>query len=266
MSQVGLALEQVTLLVITHAHPDHWGQAAPIVSRAGCEMWMHPDHEDAFARVADPDAYLQWRLEVGRQSGVSEKALAEYAQRESETPVPVAGIIEPDRPLVQGATFESDLGTWHAYETPGHSPSHVCLYQPEHRLLVSGDHLLGRTSLFFDYGDTPDPVAQYVESLHVIAALRARLALSGHGKPFLDVPGHIADAHRMVDERLAVTLAALGAEPRTALEVTLDVDPDRPPEIALSQTLCMLEHLEHRGRTQRSMHGDVTRWRAVPQS
>ena len=39
------------------------------------------------------------------------------------------------------------------YETPGHAPSHVCLHQPERRLLISGDHLLGRTVIFFDYGD-----------------------------------------------------------------------------------------------------------------
>ncbi|MFA5317630.1 MAG: MBL fold metallo-hydrolase, partial [Dehalococcoidales bacterium] len=29
-------------------------------------------------------------------------------------------------------------------ETPGHSPGHLCLYEPENKLLVAGDHLLGR--------------------------------------------------------------------------------------------------------------------------
>ena len=40
-----LKLEHVRLLVCTHAHSDHYGQAATVVERAGCELWMHPAHE-----------------------------------------------------------------------------------------------------------------------------------------------------------------------------------------------------------------------------
>ena len=51
------------------------------------------------------------------------------------------------------------------YETPGHAPSHVVLHQPERRLLLSGDHVLGRISLYFDHGWTPDPVGEFLASL-----------------------------------------------------------------------------------------------------
>ena len=44
LDMVGLKVEHVRLLVCTHAHSDHYGQAATIVERAGCELWMHPDH------------------------------------------------------------------------------------------------------------------------------------------------------------------------------------------------------------------------------
>src|SRR3954468_14205154 len=44
MEQVGLKVEHVRLLVCTHAHSDHYGQAAPIMDRTGCELWMHPDY------------------------------------------------------------------------------------------------------------------------------------------------------------------------------------------------------------------------------
>ena len=84
-------------------------------------------------------------------------------------------------------------------ETPGHAPSHVCLHQPERRLLISGDHLLGRVSLYFDYGHTPDPVGEFLRSLDVVERLDARLCLAGHGRPFTDVAGHIGanrDARR----------------------------------------------------------------------
>src|SRR6187401_1602904 len=43
LDQVNLRLEHVRLLVVTHAHSDHYGQAGPIVDAAGCPLWMHPN-------------------------------------------------------------------------------------------------------------------------------------------------------------------------------------------------------------------------------
>ena len=68
--------------------------------------------------------------------------------------------------------------------------------------MISGDHLLGRISLYFDYGWTPDPVGEFLGSLDVVERLDARLCLSGHGKPFVDVPGHIEGNRKLVAERL----------------------------------------------------------------
>ena len=67
-----------------------------------------------------------------------------------------------------GVIVDTDLGPWTVHETPGHAPSHVCLFQPERRLLISGDHLLGRISLHFDYGFSADPVGEFVHSLDVV--------------------------------------------------------------------------------------------------
>ncbi len=80
-------------------------------------------------------------------------------------------MIEPDQDLVDGVEVETDLGPWQAYETPGHAPSHVCLFQPERRLLISGDHLLGRISLYYDFGWTPDPIGEFLASLDRVERL-----------------------------------------------------------------------------------------------
>ena len=76
MAQVGLRVDQVRLLVCTHAHIDHWGQAATIRDRAGCEFWMHPNHRHGFATATDPELALARRIEIGRQSGVPEAVAA----------------------------------------------------------------------------------------------------------------------------------------------------------------------------------------------
>ena len=88
-------------------------------------------------------------------------------------------------------------------ETPGHAPSHVCLHQPEQRLLITGDHLLGRVSQYFDVGYTPDPVGEFLRSLDVVDALDARLALAGHARPFTDIRGHIEANRELVARNLA---------------------------------------------------------------
>ena len=250
--QVGLAVDDVRLVVITHAHTDHWGQAATICDRTGCEMWMHPNHAHGFAAVTDPEAVLARRLEIGRQSGVPESALAQYASRARGSPSGIARVIEPDRELVAGVSVDSDLGVWQVYETPGHAPSHVCLYQAERRLLISGDHVLGRISLYFDYGWTPDPIGEFLGSLDVVDRLDARLALSGHGKPFLDVHGHVEGNRRLVRDRLDAVLGALDDGPRTALEITPAVHSEPLTETNagwwLPETLCYLQHLSLLGR------------------
>jgi len=267
LDQVNLRLEHVQLLISTHAHSDHWGQAAPIVERAGCEFWMHPNHEHGTRGVGDPGAALARRLEVGRQSGVPEAALAEYAELAKEIPSGVARVIEPDRGLVDGVEIETDLGTWVAYETPGHAPSHVCLFQAERRLLISGDHVLGRISLFYDFGYSPDPVGEFLRSLDRVDPLGARLALSGHGKPFLDVHGHIEGNRRLVAERLEAVLGAVRGEAHTAVEIVPHVYDEelnvRNANWFLAQTLCYLRHLERDGRVQGEPDGGVERWRAV---
>jgi glyoxylase-like metal-dependent hydrolase (beta-lactamase superfamily II) len=251
LDQVELSVDDVRLVVCTHAHSDHWGQAATICDRTGCEMWMHPNHAHGFAAATDPESVLARRLEIGRQSGVPESALARYASQARGSPSGIARVIEPDRELVAGVLVDSDLGVWQVYETPGHAPSHVCLHQAERRLLISGDHVLGRISLYFDYGWTPDPIGEFLDSLAVVDQLDARLALSGHGKPFLDVRGHIEGNRRLVRSRLEATQAALASGAQTALEITPTVHGEPLTETNagwwLPETLCYLQHLERSG-------------------
>ena len=176
LAQTGFGVDDVKLVVCTHAHSDHYGLAASICERTGCELWMHPKWEHIRLQADDPEAALEQRLEVGRMSGVPIRgagALPPGAQPRRPRSKSTASA-PPDRELVPGVEVETDVGAWEVYETPGHAPSHVCLHQPERRLLVSGDHLLGRSILFFDYGHTPDPVGEYLHSLDTIEPLDGR--------------------------------------------------------------------------------------------
>src|SRR3954464_5591729 len=154
LEQVNLRLEHVRLLLCTHAHSDHYGQARPIIDRAGCELWMHPNHAHMTRAAKDPDKALERRVEVARSAGVPVDALRRYQESRRGEGLGIDGIVLPDRELLPGVEIETDLGRWEVYETPGHAPSHVTLHQPDRGLLISGDHLLGRVSLYYDWGWT----------------------------------------------------------------------------------------------------------------
>ena len=251
LAQAGLRLEHVRLLVCTHAHSDHYGLAGPIVDASGCELWMHPNHAHMTNGVEDPDGRLRQRIEVARQSGVPEEGLKLYEQRAKGQGVGIARVVMPDRDLLPGVQIETDHGTFDVYETPGHAPSHVCLHEPERGLLISGDHLLGRVSLYYDYGWTPDPAGEFLSSLDTIGELSSGLCLAGHGRPFRDVKEHIDANHREVRMGIERVRAALADGAKTPFEVVpfLLEDPDPSPMMinwGLSETLCYLRYLERR--------------------
>jgi glyoxylase-like metal-dependent hydrolase (beta-lactamase superfamily II) len=267
LEQAGFTLEDVRLLVCTHAHIDHCGQASAVQERSGCELWIHPRHEHLTASLDDRDAALARRIEIARQSGVPEAPLLAWAESRRDQGTGMSGPLAVDRDLLPGVAVRSALGDWRVYETPGHAPSHVVLHQPEHRLLLSGDHVLGRISLYFDHGWTPDPVGEFLEALDVVDGLDVRLTLSGHGRPFTDLHGHVEGNRALVRERLDGVLGALRDRGEaTAFELLPAVYGDKlVPETAawlLTKMLCYLEHLE-RGNAVVADRGEPVRWSAA---
>lgn len=266
LAQAGFGLEDVRLLVCTHSHTDHYGLAAPIVEGAGCELWMHPAWEHIRLLADDPAAALEHRLEVARQSGVPAAALERYREsRSGDEETGIDAIVEPDRDLLPGVEVETDLGTWQVHETPGHAPSHVVLHQPERKLMISGDHLLGRTVLFFDHGHSPDPVGEFIGGLDEIEPLEVDLVLPGHGRPFRDPEAKIAEARRQVDELIEKVRAALAEGEKPAFEVVGDIvgaeNLNTPVSAWVLQiVLSCLDHLVILGEVVKVEEGDPQRW------
>ncbi len=265
LGQAGLRLEHVRLLVCTHAHADHYGLAGPIVEAAGCELWMHPNHGHATRAAKHQDRALERRIEVARHSGVPAAALERYQSERQGRGMGIAEVVAPDSDLTRGVEVETDLGRWMVHESPGHAPSHVVLHQPDRRLLLSGDHLLGRVSIYFDYGHTPDPAGEFLSSLDTVEGLDAGLCLAGHGRPFRDVAAKIQANRDQVARDLEVVTGALGDGPRTpyALVPAL-VGTDRLSPMlvswGLSQVLSYLRHLERRGTAHELPDEEPARW------
>ncbi len=263
LRQAGFSLHDVKLLVCTHAHADHYGAAGTVVDNSGCELWMHPAWGHIRRMVEDPDRAWERRIEVARQSGVPPSALARYDERRSEPPV-IDRVVEPDRDLLPGVEVETDIGAWGVYETPGHAPSHIVLHQAERRLMLSGDHLLGRVSLFFDHGHSPDPVGEFLGSLERVAALETDLCLAGHGRPFRNVEAKIEANRGLLDEQMGRVRGSLRSGPKPAFETVPDLLGDfYSPSTSgwgLQLALAYLDHLELAGDAAHSVEADQKLW------
>ena len=72
---------------------------------------------------------------------------------------------DSDRPEVPGWDLKA---IW----TPGHSPGHLCFYEPTNRLMLSGDHVLPRITpnISFHPMAGPDPLGDFLTSLDKVAA------------------------------------------------------------------------------------------------
>ena len=279
LAQLERALEQVRparsstsgCWPVTHAHSDHWGQAAPIVDRAGCELWMHPNHEHATRRPTT----RSWRWPGGSRWA----ARAAFPRpRSSATPSALrempSGIARGDR--ARPATWSTACrsrptsASGQVYETPGHAPSHVCLFQPERRLLISGDHLLGRISLYYDYGWTPDPVGRVPGARSMWSSdSTPGCACPATGKPFVDVPGHIEGNRALVAERLEAVIGRWRASrgpPRSSSpgDLTSSRSPStNAPLAAAPRRSATCNHLERAGQrslANRAADGAGTGW------
>jgi glyoxylase-like metal-dependent hydrolase (beta-lactamase superfamily II) len=265
LDQAGMGIEHVRLLVCTHAHSDHYGLAAPIIEGSGCELWMHPNHAHMTTAAQDPERAFERRFEVARQSGVPAQLVAEAREARRGQGFGIAEIVMPDRDLVPGVTLDTDLGVWNVYETPGHAPSHVVLHQPERGLLLSGDHLLGRVSLYYDYGYSPDPAGEFLASLDVVDELDVQLVLAGHGRPVREAHSLIEANRRAVHERVDRVRRALAGGPHTPYEIVPEMlDSEMPTGMmlnwGLTETLCYLRHLERSGGAEKLSGEAPERW------
>ena len=153
-------------VVNTHWHADHVGGNALLQSRGA----------GIAASTADADALAR------RDPGC---CLAEYLDQ------PVAPYTVDER-LDDGAVLRLGDTDWEVVRTPGHTPGHLALWEPDQRLLIVGDALSD-----YDVGwvntalDGPDATRTALASLRRLAALPARVVLPAHG-PIPDRPaGHL---------------------------------------------------------------------------
>jgi glyoxylase-like metal-dependent hydrolase (beta-lactamase superfamily II) len=168
LTELGHQPEDLTHIVFTHAHPDHTGSAAAIVTRTGAETWMHP-LDIAIAESGGPFRAMS------PSPGLVQRILFRLFFHADETVAPV----RIDHRIDDGQTLPI-AGGLKVIHTPGHSAGHVALLWQESRLLIAGD--VG--SNMFGVSDPLgfEDFAQGRASQRKLASLTFEAAAFGHGR------------------------------------------------------------------------------------
>lgn len=185
LAAAGLQPADIKRLVITHAHIDHYGMAARLLQHADAHLIMHALEAQMIAlRYRNPRQYTGQSNTLLREAGAAEDLLADTRQV-ADRFARLTGTVEPHTMLHGGERLRHARFAFEVIWTPGHSPGHICLYEPAHKLLFSGDHVLpGITPNVGRYPQSgANPLEDYLASLKRIRSLDVRLVLPAHGPP-----------------------------------------------------------------------------------
>ena len=91
----------------------------------------------------------------------------------------------------EGDVLEVGDYRFEAIATPGHEPSHLCLFDQASGIFVAGDHVLGDSYPSVVLSSDTDELGLYLQSLDKIRDYPARLVLCGHGEEFTDLAGRV---------------------------------------------------------------------------
>jgi glyoxylase-like metal-dependent hydrolase (beta-lactamase superfamily II) len=152
----------------THLHSDHCGGNAALQDRFGCEVHIP---------LSSYHAACAWDM-----LKLSFDATGQRCER-----------FRPGDVLRAGAAVRLGRLDWEVHACGGHDADAVVLFEPRHRVLISGDALWEhRVAIVFEALHDAEGFEAALDSLALIEKLAPRVVIPGHGAPFGTAPAAIA--------------------------------------------------------------------------
>lgn len=232
LAAAGFFPESVEQIIVTHAHPDHYGLVSTLQELSGATVFF-PRRE--IARVRDQ----QMLFEVGRLlmgAGMPLELLFKMDQQRKNDPRP--GLRHDDEvvPIDEGHTFnfttEDESFSLTALHMPGHTGGHMVFLEESTKSLFAGDQLLPDTSpnpllepSLDEPGERRRSLKEYMASLDRMATLGLEVAYPGHGDVIQDPQTLIGSTIEHHLKRKVRVGGCLNAEGRTPYDIAREMYP-----------------------------------------
>ncbi|NQU08688.1 MAG: MBL fold metallo-hydrolase, partial [Candidatus Abyssubacteria bacterium] len=263
LAELGLAFGDIEQLVITHSHLEHYGLMASVASEGRPRVFAHPlEIYDLQSErgYASPDDKRNERVEKFLlESGMPEEKLGLILTRH---PIfeRLRDHVRVTHPVEDGDKLKFRHMELTVIHCPGHSPGMINLYDPEAKVLLSGDNILKHISpvpLLSFPQDPKEPrehsLAAYLATLRRLKKYDIDLTLTGHGEIIYDLKEIIDSITLHHEARKRKALKFLADGPKTAYDVCGHLFPKLEPLhlfLAMSEAVGHLDILEMEGAVE----------------
>lgn len=249
---------------ITHLHADHLGLVNELAGPSSRIYFNRPDAEI----VALTDL---WELlfEIAGKHGFPEDELRSSLALHPGNRYSAAGPIDFEF-VGEGDRLDYGPYTFCCVHTPGHTAGHMCLYEPDRKLFIAGDHILGDiTPNIAAWHDAENPLREYLQSLDKVYPMEISLLLPGHRRIVGDCRRRIRELKAHHRERLQEVVSIIETNgPGSAYEIAARMEwdinvrsweqfPVAQKWFAIGEAIAHIRYLEEEGKVQRKQQNST---------
>lgn len=250
LRQLDRRIEDVHTVAFTHGHPDHIGGVNAICRRTEPHILIP---EECIAEAVDPaqqDYYcIPPRVRAIAPTMTDFDIIGNFNR--------TCGDWLVDHELLtgmrEGETVLAGRYTFQTIRTPGHDIGLTCLYEPDAKIIITGDLLRvnGAGTALPWYTSTAGGAAKYLASLNRIKSLEVDITLPAHGVLTASFTDLVHETENIIHGRESAILSLLETGPKSCEE--LDAHLYRPRILELcpwfsTVTESHLAKLEQEGR------------------